>query len=443
MKICVVGGGLAGSELAFQLAQAGVEVDLFEPRLSGFNNCVHSTKMLAELVCSNSLRGEGLHNAAGLLKEELRKAGSFLISVADKTRIPAGGALAVARDSFSEVATSEISSHSKIKLIPEEVTNIEDLKAYYDFVVIATGPLTSSSLASELSKLSGNEDLYFYDAIAPIVAADSLDMDICFNASRYDKGEASDYINAPLSKEQYSVFVTSLLDGEKIPIHKGDKGIFFNACMPVEVMAESGPDTLLFGPMRGDGLREPKTGKCPHAAVQFRQDNASASMYNIVGFQTRLTYGEQDRVFRTIPGLKNVECLRYGSMHRNTYVNAPEVLNVDMSFINDDKIFLAGQISGVEGYVESIAHGFIVARYILDRINNKVFVPFPVETAMGALSNYLSVKPQKDFQPMKINFGLIPPLSKEEHNVYLKGRGKFEHKMATTRRALDVLGKYL
>jgi methylenetetrahydrofolate--tRNA-(uracil-5-)-methyltransferase len=436
-NICIVGGGIAGSELVLQLASKGVEVTLIEPRLdknSSFNNNVHKTAMLAELVCSNSLRGTGLHSAPGLLKEELKILSSFLINLATMHTVPAGTALAVDRTAFSAAVTKSVLENPYITVISRTIEDINELLAEYKYVVLATGPLTQGGLATQLRELSGTEYMYFYDAIAPIVAADSIDMEKCFRASRYGKGEGDDYINAPMSRELYYRFVQELKDGKKAALHEGDEGIFFRGCMPVEVIASESDDALLFGPMRADGLFEKTKTERPYAVVQLRQDNLCASMYNMVGFQTRLTYGEQDRIFRKIPGLENVEFLRHGSMHRNTFVNAPLVLNEDMSLKSNSRVFLAGQISGVEGYIESMAHGCYVCRVLLKKLGMLDSFELPVTTAIGSLINYLLKADPDNFQPVKMNFGLLPPIPKGDKRIK-----KNEIKLEQSKRALQAL----
>jgi len=430
-KICIIGAGLAGSELSYQLAKRGLEVCLYEPRLNKkYDDGIHKTDKFAELVCSNSFRSNSLHNAAGLLKEELRLLGSFIISTADRFAVPAGSALAVSRDDFASAVTKTISSMPNIKIIPEEVTSLRPLLDKFDLVVVCAGPVTSKALSADLMDMIGKDYLYFYDAIAPLVEFSSVNMEKCFRASRYST-EDGDYVNAPMTKKQYEEFVEMLLKGEKSPLHKGDEGVFFRGCLPVEFMAEEGMETLLNGPMRGDGLMDPQTGRAPYAAVQLRQDNAVGNVYNIVGFQTRLTYPEQERVFRSIPGLEKAEFLRLGSMHRNIYVNAPEVLNSNMSLKVEPRIFLSGQISGVEGYVESIAHSMVVANSILNLWD------LPSYTATGALRDYLVNADPKNFQPMKINFGIIPPLTDDDMALYMeKGKRRFETKMAMSRRSI-------
>ena len=443
-KICIIGGGLAGSEVAYQLSKNGIEVTLFEPRLRpDHNDGVHNTALLAELVCSNSLRSKDLHNAAGLLKAELSLLDSLLIRTAEKHSLPAGSALAVSREDFSKEISDVILSDPKIKVLAEEVVDIRAKLKEFDHVIVAAGPTATEGLCKELQDIIGGGHLYFYDAIAPLVDVNTIDMDICFRASRYGfPGEDGDYINAPMSRIEYYAFVEALKAAEKVPVKHGDGSIFFRGCMPIEVMAEDSPDHLLNGPMRGDGLIDPRTYQIPFAAVQLRQDNAAGNIYNIVGFQTRLIYGEQEKIFRTIPGLKNVEFLRLGSMHRNIYVNAPTVLNNDMSLKAEPNVFVAGQISGVEGYIESIAHAMFVSRSVISRVRGEKFTALSETTAIGSLCAYILKAAPKGFQPMKMNFGLLPPLTDEEKKVFLsQGPRSFETKMALSKRSLSFLEK--
>ncbi|MBN1115354.1 MAG: methylenetetrahydrofolate--tRNA-(uracil(54)-C(5))-methyltransferase (FADH(2)-oxidizing) TrmFO [Oligoflexia bacterium] len=438
--VAIIGGGLAGSELAFQLAEKGVSVTLYEQRLS--ENAVtgsgaHKSRLLAELVCSNSLRSNKMHSAAGLLKAELRLLGSLLIAKADRFSVPAGSALAVSREDFSGNITDILFRHGNIDIVAEKVEDIGRLLSAHQYVVVASGPLTSGALSGNLKRIMGNDFLYFYDAIAPIIESDSINMNVCFRCDRYNVGsEAGDYINVPLNMEQYYNFVGELKRGKMVPVHDGDSNIFFRGCLPVEVMAADSDKTLLFGPMRGDGLIDPGTGKKPFAAIQLRQDNLSASMYNMVGFQTRLTYPEQKRIFRTLPGLENAEFYRMGSMHRNTYVTAPAVFAEDMSLKADRSVFIAGQLSGVEGYVESIAHAMIVARKLLFRMDLVSDGKFPEVSAIGALEKYLLHSEPALFQPMKINFGILPSLTDDSKKKFLKGKSRFEQRLACSRRSV-------
>ncbi len=427
MQITIIGAGLAGCEAAWQAAREGFDVKLYEMKPLRFSPA-HESANLAELVCSNSLRGAGMNNAVGCLKEELRRIGSLFIEAADATAVPAGGALAVDRDGFSKYVSEKIAAEPKIELIRQEVTRLPTEEP----VILASGPLTSDALSAELAKLTGSEHLYFYDAIAPIVEADSIDMEIAWRASRYDKGGA-DYLNCPLNKEEYEAFVQALLDADKVPGREFEKLIHFEGCMPIEEMAARGPQTLAFGPMKPVGLDDPRTGKWPHAVIQLRQDNKHASLYNLVGFQTRLTYPEQQRIFRTIPGLQNAKFARLGSMHRNTFVNAPQCLNKTLQLKNAPHITLAGQISGVEGYVESAACGLLAGIFTSYRLRGETEPLPPAETALGALLSHLSEAEAENFQPMNVNYGLFPPLE-------LKRKMKrADRRLAMAARALEAL----
>ncbi len=411
-KINIIGAGLAGCEAAWQLAIRGVKVKLFEMKPKKFSPA-HKSEKLAELVCSNSLRSNQLQSAVGILKEEMRMAGSLIIEAADKTKVPAGKALAVDREAFSSYITEKITSHPNIELIREEITSISN----DNITIIATGPLTSEPLSLAIKKIIGEDYLYFYDAIAPIVLAESINMQIAFKASRYEKGDnkEGDYINCPLTEEEYKRFVTELLKAKKVPLKEFEKAAYFEGCLPIEVMAERGIETLRFGPMKPIGLKDPRTGKTPYAVVQLRMEDQEGTMYNMVGFQTKLTYPEQKRVFRLIPGLENAEFVRLGSIHRNTFVCAPKVIDETLRLKNMPNIFLAGQISGVEGYVESTAMGFIAAVNIWQFINNKIPVIPPKTTAHGALIHHISKANPKTFQPMNVNFGLFKSLDKKLH----------------------------
>ena len=434
-KICVIGGGLAGSELSFQLAKAGFFVSLYEPRLSGLKlDKAHESNELAELVCSNSLRSNALHNAAGLLKQELRLYGSLLISLADKYAVPAGDALAVSRHDFSRAVTETIKSIPNIKLIPKEFKGLKNAMSFFDAVCVCAGPLASNDLVMELKELVGSDSLYFYDAIAPLIEADSVDMEVCFRASRYKDQIAGDYVNCPLSREEYYNFIEELKKGDKAPLHEGDEGIFFRGCMPIEVMAEDAMDTLLNGPMRGDGLIDPRTGKAPYAAVQLRQDDLCCSIYNVVGFQTRLKYPEQDRIFRTIPGLSKAKFLRYGSMHRNTFIKASECIQ--------DKVFLAGQLSGVEGYIDAIASAVYVSQSVSALLGKTPF-EFHDCSAIASLRRYILNCPADKFQPMKINLGLLPPLTDEEKKQIGKKDRHHRSRLFMAERSINCIEKIL
>ena len=391
--INVIGGGLAGSEAAYQIAKRGIKVRLYEMKPIKFSPA-HSSENLAEIVCSNSLKSNLLTNACGLLKEELRRLDSLLIKCADETAVPAGQALAVDRDEFSKLVTKKIEENENIEIIKEEVTTIPD-----GITIIATGPLTSDALSSEIAKLTGEEKLFFYDAAAPIVTKESIDMNNAFTADRYGKGD-SDYINCPMTKEEYELFYDELINAEVTNKHEFEKGNLFEGCMPIEEMARRGSQTLTYGPLKPVGF-----DKKYYAVVQLRQDNKEGTLYNLVGFQTNLKFGEQKRVFSMIPALKNAEFVRYGVMHRNTYINAPKLLDNTFN-LKGTKIFFAGQISGVEGYVESIASGMVAAINAVQMIEKKEKIVFSEETIIGALSTYISTE-NKNFQPMNANCGIL------------------------------------
>jgi methylenetetrahydrofolate--tRNA-(uracil-5-)-methyltransferase len=406
--ITIIGGGLAGCEAAHQVTRFGLRVKLFEMRPKR-PTPAHKTHYLGELVCSNSLKSDSLENASGILKEEMRRLNSIVIEAADQNRVPAGKALAVDREGFSLYLTKKIEENPLIEIVREEVQRIPD---HLDSpLIIATGPLTSDSLSEDIKRLTGSSYLYFYDAISPIVDADTIDYSKVFRGSRYGRGkeEEGDYINCPLNEEEYYRFVEELIKAKKVETKDFEKAIYFEGCLPIEVMAERGKDTLRFGPMRPVGLVDPKTGRTPFAVVQLRMENKEGTMYNMVGFQTKLTYPEQKRIFRMIPGLENAEFMRYGSVHRNTYINSPKLLYPTLQFRKNELIFFAGQIVGVEGYVESAAMG-IVAGINAARIalGQKPIVP-PPETAIGSLLRYITESHTSDFQPMNINFGLFPP----------------------------------
>ena len=402
-KVTVLGAGLAGCECAWQLAKRGIEVRLFEMKPNKMTPA-HSSEYFAELVCSNSLRSDELTNAVGLLKAEMRKMGSLIMESADSNRVAAGGALAVDREGFSRYITDKIKSCTNIELVSEEATDFPEGE-----LVVATGPLTSDALAEKLEKLCKCTGLHFYDAVAPIVTLESVDMDSAFFASRYDKGTA-DYVNCPMNEEEYKAFVKELVSAKEAPVHGFDDGGVFEGCMPVEVMARRGEETLRFGPLKPVGLRDPRTGKENYAVVQLRRDNADGTIYNLVGFQTHLTWGEQKRVFSMIPALKNAEFVRYGVMHRNTYLNSPQLLDRYYRLRSEPRISFAGQMTGVEGYVESAASGMLVGIETAARLLELEPVNFPQETAVGALGLYISGGSVGDFQPMNINFGIITPL---------------------------------
>lgn len=430
MQITIIGAGLAGCEAAWQAAKEGCDVKLYEMKPLRFSPA-HESEGLAELVCSNSLRGAGMNNAVGCLKEEMRRVGSLFIEAADATAVPAGGALAVDRDEFSRYVSDKIAAEARIELIRAEITSLPTAGS----VILASGPLTSDRLSAELAQLTGSEHLYFYDAIAPIVEADSIDEQIAWRASRYDKGGA-DYLNCPLSKQEYETFVQALLDADKVAGREFEKLIHFEGCMPIEEMAARGVQTLSFGPMKPVGLPDPRTGRIPHAVIQLRQDNRHASLFNLVGFQTRLTYPEQERIFRSIPGLQNAKFARLGSMHRNTFVNAPRCLNRSLQLNAAPHIFLAGQISGVEGYVESAACGLLAGLFAASQLRGEQPPLPPSVTALGALLTHLAEADAENFQPMNVNYGLFPAL------VLERKMKRADRRLAMAARALDSLPEW-
>ena len=434
--IRVIGGGLAGCEAAYQIAKRGIKVKLYEMKPSVFSPA-HSNSDLAEIVCSNSFKSNSITNACGLLKEELRRLDSLLIKCADETSVPAGQALAVDRDKFSELVTKKIEEQENIEVIREEFSeNIDD-----DVItIIATGPLTSEKMEKQILKLTGEDKLHFYDAAAPIVEKDSIDMNIAFYGDRYSQEKKKEesieewkerlsrqendksYINLPFTKEEYLNFYNELIKAEVVNLHEFEKREIFEGCMPIEVMAKRGEDTIRFGPLKPVGFDDPRTAKRPYAIVQLRQDNEAGTLYNLVGFQTNLKFGEQKRVFSMIPGLQNAEFVKYGVMHRNTYINSPVLLNSTFNLKSKSNIFFAGQITGVEGYVESIASGLSAGINAFKVLKNEKLVNFPEETVLGALSNYIS-SPNNRFQPMNANFGILPPLEekiKDKHARYEK-----------------------
>ena len=426
--VTVIGAGLAGSECAWQLAQRGVAVTLREMKPEK-RTPAHVTDYFAELCCSNSLRGAGLENAVGLLKEELRRLHSLIMRCADATAVPAGGALAVDREGFARKVTETVLSHPNITMIPGEVTSIPE-----GDVVIASGPLTSDPLADAIAaRLGGGNTLNFFDAAAPLVSYDSVDMNSAYFASRYDKG-TPDYINCPMTREEYLAFWQALTTAQEAEVHGFEDKNVFEGCMPVEVMARRGEDPLRFGPLKPRGLIDPRTGKEPYAVVQLRRDNADGSIYNLVGFQTHLKWPEQRRVFTMIPALRDAQFLRYGVMHRNTYLDSPRLLDRYYRLKSDPRIVFAGQMTGVEGYVESCASGFLAGVELARRLNGQTPVDFPAETAIGALGLYVSNGSVGDFQPMNINFGIIPPL---DHRV----KGKRNKNAELSRRSLDILSQ--
>jgi methylenetetrahydrofolate--tRNA-(uracil-5-)-methyltransferase len=427
--LTIIGGGLAGCEAAWQAAERGISVNLHEMKPEKLSPA-HHLPGLAELVCSNSLRGNSLDNAVGLLKEELRRCGSLVMEAAEATRVPAGGALAVDRLLFSEYVTDKISAHPRISLVPGEIEQIPAVGT----VIIASGPLTSDALAESLAGLTGDR-LYFYDAIAPIVSADSLDMTKVFAASRYGKGDGDDYLNCPLDEAEYLAFVAELVAAEKVPSRDFEKIVHFEGCMPVETMAERGVETLRFGPMKPVGLPDPRTGVDPYAVIQLRAENRDKTMFNLVGFQTKLTWPEQRRVFRMIPGLEQVEFIRLGSMHRNTFINSPTLLLATQQLKSDPRIFFAGQITGVEGYVESAGSGFLagITAASLCAHGQPATVP-PPETALGAMMAHITNADAKHFQPMNVNYGLFPNLPGRVH--------KKEKRQKLAERALQALDEW-
>ena len=424
----VIGAGLAGCEAAWQLAERGVKVRLVEMK-PGKMSPAHHSSMFAELVCSNSFRSDMLTNAVGLLKEEMRIMNSLIMRCADECRVPAGGALAVDRDSFSSKVTRILSEHSNIQVISEEAVTIPDGP-----VIIATGPLTSDALADAIKKIPGLETLNFYDAAAPIVMKESLDETKMFRLSRYNRG--SDYLNAPMTEEEYTVFIRELISAETAPVHGFEEKRVFEGCMPIESMAKRGFMVPAFGPMKPVGLKDPRTGREPFAVVQLRQDNNSDTMYNIVGFQTRLKFPEQKRVFGLIPGLENAEYARYGVMHRNTFLNSPGFLNSSFEMISRRQCFFAGQMTGVEGYVESAGSGLVAGITLAAELNGKEIPVFPGYTALGAMGRHVS-SPQKDFQPMNCSFGLIDPLPVVPGAKRI--RNKQERYQAVAERALSYI----
>ena len=428
-SVIVIGAGLAGSEAAWQLARRGIPVELREMKPQKMTPA-HHTEYFGELVCSNSLRSDQMENAVGLLKEELRRCSSLIMSCADEHRVEAGGALAVDRHAFAQAITERIKSHPNITVVEGEVTEIPEAGN----VILASGPLTSEALSEAISRLfPGSRYLNFFDAAAPLVTFESVDMDSAWFASRYDRG-TPDYINCPLTEEEYDVFWRELIHAQEAEVHGFEDAGVFEGCMPVEVMARRGRDTLCYGPLKPVGLKDPKTGKEPFAVVQLRKDNAQGTIYNIVGFQTHLKWGEQKRVFSMIPALKNAEYVRYGVMHRNTFLDSPRLLDRYYRVRGQERLMFAGQITGVEGYVESTASGALAAIELARRLEGKEPVNFPRETAIGALALYISDPSVVNFQPMNINFGLIPQLG-------YRVKGKRNKNAEISKRALEALGK--
>jgi len=425
LKATVIGAGLAGCEAAWQLASRGINVTLYEMKPKKFTPA-HHYEGFAELVCSNSLRSDKLENAVGLLKEELRRMGSLIMMCADECRVPAGGALAVDRCGFSDLVTKKIKENPLIEVIEAEVEEFPQ-----ENTIIATGPLTTDKLFDSIKGVTKEENLYFYDAAAPIVTLESVDMSNAYRASRYGKGDA-DYINCPMSEEEYKAFWTELVNAECAEISSVDKEVVFEGCMPVETMAKRGEDTLLFGPLKPVGLPDPKTGKDPYAVVQLRQDNAGGTLYNLVGFQTHLKWGEQKRVFGMIPALRNAEFVRYGVMHRNTFINSPELLDAKYMLKGSKNIYFAGQMTGVEGYIESASSGFVAGLNLAMTLLGSDEIIFPDSTAIGALSHYVSNPGVKHFQPMNVNFGIMEPLG-------MKIRKKQEKNLKLSEKALEKI----
>jgi len=438
--ITIIGGGLAGSEAAWQAAQCGLNIQLYEMRPSTPTGA-HLSGDLAELVCSNSLGSNLPDRASGVLKNELRQLNSMLLDCAEASALPAGAALAVDREEFAHRVTEKIQSHPNIKIVREEVKEIPQTP-----VIIASGPLTSESLSRSIAKLSGEENLFFFDAIAPIVHAESINLEVAFRASRYNKNEEDegDYINCPFTKDEYYNFVSALRSAERIELRSFEEAIragvkagqFFEGCLPIEIIAERGVDSLAFGPMRPVGLRDPRTGRRPYAVVQLRQDNLAGSLYNLVGFQTNLKFHEQKRILRTIPGLENAEFERMGQMHRNTFIASPKILRPTLQHITRDDLFFAGQITGVEGYMGNIATGLLAGLNAARLIGGKTLLTLPHETMLGALCHYITHSDLKDFQPMKANFGILPAL------VLEKRTGKRERGQLYADRAANVLKEY-
>ncbi|MBT3315699.1 MAG: methylenetetrahydrofolate--tRNA-(uracil(54)-C(5))-methyltransferase (FADH(2)-oxidizing) TrmFO [Anaerolineae bacterium] len=442
--ISIIGGGLAGSEAAWQAAEKDIHVKLCEMRPKKETGA-HQSGDLAELVCSNSLGSNLPDRASGLLKNEMRRMGSMLLICAEETAVPAGGALAVDREKFAQLVTEKIENHPNIEIIREEITKIPA-----EPTIIASGPLTSEKLSQSIATLTGEEHLYFFDALAPIVYHESINMEIAFRASRYDRGEESegDYINCPFTKEEYDNFLQALLEAERIKLHSFElqieKGVkagahnYFEGCLPAEIIAERGEKSLAFGPLRPVGLTDPRTGKRPYAVLQLRQDNLAGDLYNLVGFQTNLKFPEQERVFRMIPGLEKVKFARYGQMHRNTFIASPRLLRPTLQFHNRDDLLFAGQITGVEGYIGNVATGLLAGQNIVRIINETPPLQLPETTMLGALTHYITHATPKDFQPMKANFGILPPLEQNGKKI-----SKRERAALRAKRALSDLENYL
>lgn len=429
-RITVIGAGLAGSEAAWQAAQRGVAVDLYEMRPKKMTPA-HHTPHMAELVCTNSFRADSLTNAVGILKEEMRRLNSLIMNAADRTRVPAGSALAVDREQFSLLVTKKLEEHPLIRIHREEMTELPE-----GITVVATGPLTSEALSQRLQELTGEEYLYFYDAAAPIVTKESIDLDKVFAASRYGKGEA-DYLNCPMTEEEFERFYEALISAETVPLKEFEKEIYFEGCLPIEVMAKRGKQTLLFGPFKPVGLTDPRTGKEPFAVVQLRQDNSARTLYNLVGFQTNLKWGEQKRLIQMIPGLEQAEIVRYGVMHRNTYINSPKLLKPTYQFKKRETLFFAGQMTGVEGYVESAASGLVAGINASRLAQGKEPLVFPQQTALGSLAHYVTSADPAHFQPMNANFGLFPPPEKKIKNKQARQAYLAERALSTIQNLLQ------
>lgn len=438
MSVAIIGAGLAGSECAWQLAKRGVQSVIFEMRPHKMTEA-HKTDKFAELVCSNSFRGADLSNAVGLLKEELRVIDSLIMRSADHAAVPAGGALAVDREIFSSHVTEQISQTELIEITTREVKSLSELSDF-EIIIVATGPLTASSLATELAELTGEENLAFYDAISPIITYDSLDHSVIFEQSRYDKGTGKDYLNIPLSEQEYKDFVENILESEKYQSHlEADANIRpFEGCMPIEDIAERGFETLRFGPLKPKGLTDPKTGKTPYAVIQLRRDNREGTLWSFVGMQTRMKQGEQKRIIQSLPGLAGAEFVRFGTVHRNTFINSPKCLDKNLRLKKDTKIMFAGQITGVEGYVESCACGAVAGTYASYILAGQEAPPFPSNTAIGSLVNYVTDPEREQFQPMNISFGLMP--------AYFENSGKKvpkkERRLKTAENALASLNEF-
>ena len=437
--IHIVGGGLAGCEAAWQALKVGAKVVLHEMRPKK-NTEAHKTSNLAELVCSNSFKSLDKASVTGLLKEEMSSLDSLILDAAHQARVPAGASLAVEREHFSKVIKDKLCAHSNFQMIVEEVESLpseDELNTLDEAWVVASGPLTSQKLSGSLEKIFGTgQKLYFYDAIAPILSGDSIDHSLCFVADRYDRGDA-DYLNVPLNKEEYETLIQDIAEAQKVPLHKFEEPVYFESCLPIEVMVERGPETLRFGPLKPVGLEDPKTGKRPYACIQLRKENNEGTMYSLVGFQTKLKWPEQKRIFSKIPAFKDMEFFRYGSVHRNTYVNSPDLLSADLSLKNSPRIFLAGQMTGVEGYLESAAIGLLAGRFACARVGLESFIEPPRGTVLGALLNYVTYGTKGKYSPMNANFGLLPAMPKQ------KGCSKKDRRSKQCEQSALVFTSYL